>query len=73
MSGMAAGSGDRIYYFEGTYKGAEQGVLSLIFSIGLPRSVPPRPLDLAATAVAWSSVIGLAAVSGFFATRKKGT
>jgi hypothetical protein len=70
---MAVGRGDQIYYFEGTYKGAELGVISLICSVGLPRTVSPRPLDLAAAAMAWSSVIGLAAVSGFFAIRKKRT
>lgn len=71
VNGMAAGSGDRLYYFEGAYKGAEQGVISLICSSGLPHAILPRPLDLVAASMAWSGILGLAAVSGVVATRMK--
>ena len=71
VSGQAGGTGDRLYYYEGSWKGAEEGVISLICSIGLPPNPVEQPLDLAAASIAWTSVIGLAAVSGYLATRKR--
>jgi hypothetical protein len=71
VSGAAAGSGDRLYYFEGAYKGAEEGVISLICSFGLPHTLLPRPLDLTAASMAWFGILGLAAISGVVGTRVK--
>ncbi len=72
LEGVAAGSGDRFLYLEGTYRGAEAGIITLVSTIGLPQAPVERPLDLAAATVAWGSIFGLMVVGGYYATHKKG-
>lgn len=71
LSGKAVGTGDRFLYFEGTYKGAEEGMITLVSTDGLPRLPVERPLDLMVASVAWISIIGLMVGGGIYVTRKK--
>jgi hypothetical protein len=71
LDGVAAGSGDRFLYLEGTYEGAEEGFITLVSTNGLPQAPVERPLDLTAATVAWGSIFGLMVGGGYYATHKK--
>lgn len=71
LSGKVVGTGDRFLYFEGTYKGAEEGMITLVSTDGLPRLPVERPLELMVASVAWISIIGLMVGGGIYVTRKK--
>ncbi len=62
---------DRLLYFEGTYKGAEEGIITLVSTIGLPQKAVERPLDLMAATVAWGSIFGLMLGGGYYVTHKR--
>jgi hypothetical protein len=70
LSGKAVGTGDRFLYFEGTYKGAEEGMITLVSTDGLPQVPAERPLDLVVASVAWTSIVGLMVAGGIYVTRK---
>lgn len=71
LSGQATGSNDRFLYLEGTFRGAEEGIITLVSTIGLPQAPVERPLDLAAATLAWGSIFGLMVGGGYYATHKK--
>ncbi len=71
LSGAAVGDDERFLYFEGTYKGAEEGIITLVSTVGLPQVPVPRPLDLMAATVAWGSIFGLMLGGGYYVTHKR--
>ncbi len=71
LDGVSAGSDGRFLYLEGTYKGAEEGIITLVSTIGLPQAPVEKPLDLAAATVAWGSIFGLMVGGGYYVTHRK--